>query len=88
MTVKLVGKRPVSFKNDKGESISGISLFCVFKHPAVVGEMTDKFFINDNLGYHTLIDTFSPGITIDIEMYKNSVIGIRENPFDNQSSKK
>lgn len=77
MKVKLLGKRTVSFPDSKtGEVISGISLYCAFSHPQVVGQMSDKFFINDNMGFHTLIDTFSPGIDIDLEMYRNSVIGI------------
>lgn len=77
MKVKLLGKRTVSFPDSKtGDIVSGISLYCSFPHPQVVGCMTDKFFINDNMGFHTLIDTFSPGVEISLEMYRNSVIGI------------
>lgn len=77
MKVKLLGKRTVSFPDSKsGEMISGISLYCSFPHPVVVGYMTDKFFVNDSLGFHTLIDTFTPGIDVDLEMYRNSVIGL------------
>ena len=77
MRVVVLGKRPVKLTNkDTGETISGVSLYCSFRDPNVVGQMVDKFFINDNLGYRTLIDSIAPGTKVNLDMYKSKVMEI------------
>ena len=77
MRVVVLGKRPVKLANkDTGETISGVSLYCSFRDPNVVGQMVDKFFINDNLGYRTLIDSIAPGTKVNLDMYKSKVMEI------------
>lgn len=75
MQAVVLGRRPVKLTNkDTGENISGVSLYCSFRDPNVVGHMVDKFFINDNLGYRTLIDGIAPGTKVILDMYKSKVM--------------
>lgn len=77
MKAVVLGRRPVKLTNkDTGETISGVSLYCSFRDPNVVGQMVDKFFINDNLGYRTLIDGIAPGTKVNLDMYKSKVMEI------------
>lgn len=53
MQVKLVGVQQINFKNNNGENISGITIFCLFKQENVEGYRAEKFFLKSEIEFPT-----------------------------------
>lgn len=51
MLIKFLGKKSVGFTNDKGETISGITLYGCFQDPSVEGYRAEHFFIRDGIEF-------------------------------------
>ena len=49
MLFKLLGKRLLSFTNDRNETITGYTLYGCFQDPAVEGYRTEHFFIREGI---------------------------------------
>lgn len=63
MIVTYVGKRPVQFVNDMGETISGKTIYCMFKDPNVTGFRTEHFYLKEDIPFP---DDISVQETIEI----------------------
>lgn len=65
MKVKVVGLRRVNFTDQSnGRVVLGTSLYAVYPDPDVVGERSDKFFIDDNLKLD--LSQVQPGVSLEL----------------------
>ena len=65
MKVKVTGFRKVNFTDQStGRVVNGTSLYVVYPDPDVVGERSDKFFIDDNLNLD--LSQVLPGVTLNL----------------------
>lgn len=65
MKVKVTGFRKVNFTDQTtGRAVNGTSLYVVYPDPDVVGERSDKFFIDDNLNLD--LSQVLPGVVLNL----------------------
>lgn len=65
MKVKVTGFRKVNFTDQNtGRTVNGTSLYVVYPDPDVVGERSDKFFIDDNLNLD--LSQVLPGVALNL----------------------
>lgn len=65
MKVKVTGFRKVNFTDQNtGRTVNGTSLYVVYPDPDVVGERSDKFFIDENLNLD--LSQVLPGVALNL----------------------
>ena len=93
MLVKLLGIESISYnKKSTGAPVSAANLHCSYPDARVNGHKCQSVFISDSLGFRTLIDTFRPGMDINLDfapngqLYALSPVGDK-NPFPDGAKK-
>ena len=91
MRATLLGIENISYnKKTTGELVSAVNLHCAYVDNRVNGQKCQAVFVSDNLGFRSLINTFRPGIEVDLDyapngqLYDLRAIG-NENPYSQDS---